>query len=415
NEGGDPLEHEWPMNEIGVPPLGDGGDMWEFCMRWVYQSIDSGFGEDHYQSGHLMKSRGVKLVIDHPDWAKARTLYASDDNGCFKFEAPQNTGYVITMFAEAKLGEDENLAVRAYDTVSQALANKPEEVAQWTIHANPGGSPRRVYYQNEPGPESDLMAFGSFMVHWIDHKTSPRLAGEHTMRMASDGTGCGGSCQSGNTVRIQPGAEQRKFLVGHEVGHWLHRTWTNDQLGLFAYGANSGDPDCAFVGVGEHAMRSKEYAGGALIEGFAQYLAALAWNDHDEQDGWFKYYKEVNNIAYEDMQAGNWRVDVEGDGINPVGGVSNWMANKCTVHDGHSVEMDWMRFWWDYRTDGVKWTRPGHHDLFEHLLYTADNDPWLDVKDAFDRLLDTINDPGLGQTLYAARFSQKAIQNGVAQ
>ena len=63
-------------------------------------------------------------------------------------------------------------------------------------------------------------------------------------------------------------------------------------------------------------MRSKEYAAGAFVEGFAHFLSALAWNDHTQQDGWFKYYKEIQDASYADMAANQWRVDLEGAGLD---------------------------------------------------------------------------------------------------
>lgn len=420
-DGGAGDGHEWEDHGPARSPRSittqvASNESWEFCMRWIYQSVDSGFGEDHYTSGYLMKARGMKVKVDHANWAQPKWFTASDDNGCFSFEADENTGFVVTAFAEASLGENGGITIRSFDEIDQAVANDPDSVKQWTFVANPGGEPRRVYYQNEPGPHSDLMAFGSFCFHWVDHQTQPRLAGPLDLQLVRESGSCAGSCQSMLQVRIQPGTEKRKFLVGHEVGHWLHRWWTNNQLGLFvnSYHANSGDAPCAFVGVGNHAMRSKEYATGAFVEGFAHYLSALAWNDHGQKDGWFKYYKEVDAPAYADLAADEWRVDLEGAGQNPAGGVSAWMENMCSVHDGHSVEMDWLRFYWDYRTDGPKWVRPSHHDLFEHILYTQDVNPWADSFGAYDRLQESIHDPGLGQTLFQERWDQLSIANGIA-
>lgn len=101
--------------------------------------------------------------------------------------------------------------------------------------------------------------------------------------------------------------------------------------------------------------------------------------------------------------------------MNPAGGISNWMSNMCSVHDGHSVEMDWLRFYWDYRTNGPGFLQPSHNSIFEHIATTMDAHNWADSLTAYDRLLDAIQDPVLGQGLYQGRWSQLAITNGVAQ
>lgn len=402
----------------GLRPSPLGLDMWEFCMRWVYESIDSGFGEDYYTSGTLMKARGMKVQVDHDNWAQPQVFFANDINGCFSFTSQENSGFLITVFAEAKLGAGDDIIVRTFDTAGLASANDPDTVEKWMFTANPGGQPRRVYYENEGSDESNLMAFGSFAFHWVDSHTSPGLQGKLYLKLVTSNFNCPGtgSCQIDDTVRMKPGDSNRKFLVAHEVGHWIHRWWTNDKLGLLqgSYSANSTDLDCAYLAGLAHAMRSKEYSSGAFVDGFAHFLAALAWNNHNQQNGTFKYYKEIQDPAYADMAANQYRVDLEGIGGNPIGGISNWMANMCTVHDGHSVEMDWLRFYWDYRTNaGV--SKPTHGDILEHVVYTQDNMPWVDVYGAYDQLQLAIEDPQLGQTQLENRWFQLANSNGVAQ
>ncbi len=400
-----------------LEPVLLGTNRWEFCMRWVYESIDSGFGEDHYTSGTLMKARGMRVRVDHANWGAPMEFFASQDNGCFSFVAAENTGFVVTVFAEAQLGQGSDITVKAFPTKadSQLYLNDPP---QWVFVANPGGVGRRVYYQNEASNVSNLMALGSFVLHWVDVHTQPGLPGPELMLLVNDNPNCsgGGSCQSGNNyVQIEPGKSTRKFLIGHEVGHWLNRQWTGNDLGIFndTWTANSSDADCAFLGVGSHAMRSKERSAGGFIEGFAHFLSALAWNRHDQTGGIFKYYKEVGDATYADMAAGNWRVDLEGSGGAPLGGVSNWMANMCFVTDGHSVEMDWLRFLWDYRTNaGVK---PTHYEILRHVQFTRQSHPWLNSTTAYDRLLDAILDNTLGQAGLAMRFTDLATFNGVAQ
>ncbi len=401
---------------ILAEPIPVGFDRWEFCLRWVYQSIDSGFGEDHYTFGTLMKGRGMRVQVDHANWPAPMLFTCSQDNGCLAFSASENTGFVVTVFAEARLGEDSDIILKAYPTESEAN-QFPNDPPQWVFVANPGGQARRVYYQNEASELSNLMAFGSFVFYRVDSYTQPGLAGPATLKMVTDNNDCngGGSCQPNNFVQMEPGKTNRKFLVGHEVSHWIHRRWTGDDMGYFndSWSANSADADCAFLGVGSHAMRSKERAAGGFIEGFAHYLTALAWNRHDQTGGIFKYYKEVADPPYDDLEADNWIVDLDGIGGNPSGGVSNWMANMCFVSDGHSVEMDWLRFFWDYRTNAG--TKPSHWQVFRHIQFTRDSYPWLNSLTTYDRLLDAIGDAALGQGGLEARWISLAAANGVAQ
>ncbi len=403
------------MGADGPMPLGD--DRWQFCLRWVYDSIDSGFGEDYYTSGRLMIARGVRVEIKHPNWLASKSFFANKNTGCIEFSATENTGFLVTMWAESRLGENNNIFVRAFPT-KLAAAQNPTAPPFWQFTADPGGVARTVYYQSELSEESNLVAFASYMVHRIDSQCAPGLPGPENMRVVSDNPDCdlGGSCQTGNYVQIAPGSTNRKFLVGHEVGHWLHYQWTGGSPGFYAHSwdHDSADSDCAFVGVGSHAMRSKEYSVGAFGEGFAHFLSTLAWNSSASTSAWFKYYKEVGDPAYADFAADNWRLDVEGIGISPSGGVSNWMEDMCSVSDGYSVEMDWLRFYWDYLTNaGVP--KPNIRDILEHVQFTRDEHTWFNTFAAYDKMLDAIGDVALGQTNLEDRFTALAEANGVAQ
>lgn len=403
------------MAADGPMPLGN--DRWQFCLRWVYDSIDSGFGEDYYTSGRLMKARGVRVEVKHPNWVGALSFHANKNTGCIEFNATENSGFIVTMWAEARLGDNDNVFVRAFPT-KLAAAQNPLAPPFWQFTANPGGVPRTVYYQNEISEESNLIAIASFIFDWIDSQCSPGLPGPENLYAVSDNPDCavGGSCQKNNYVEIAPGSTNRKFLIGHEVGHWIHYQWTSGVPGFYdhSWDGNSNDADCEFTGVGDHAMRSKEYSVGAFGEGFAHFLSAFAWNSSASTTAWFKYYKEVGDLAYADFAADNWRLDVEGIGLAPAGGVSNWMGNMCPVNDGYSVEMDWLRFYWDYLTNAGG-PKPNIRKILAHVQFTRDAHPWFNTWAAYDKMLEAIGDVALGQTTLEARFIALATSNGVAQ
>jgi|GEM_PF-2274011 len=391
----------------GTTPANNG--QWEFCMRWVYESVDSGFGEDHYQQGMYMKARGMRVVVDHPNWAFPVIFHGSQDNGCFTFPSNENTGFEVTIYAEAVLGSKNDVILRTFDSKGQANA---DDLLTWHQVVNPGGVPRRIYLQNEVSDESSLMAFGSFVFHWVDSHTEPGLE-DATLRLMTDNPACEGSCQPENEVQMRPGASNRKFLVGHEVGHWIHRRWSGSLL-LYenTYEGDAGGAFCEFDGVGNHAMRSREYALGAFTEGLAHFISALAWNDHGDTEGWFKYYKEVDGLAYEDLQADNWRVDLEGNGNDPSGGVSAWMETMCDAEAGYSVEMDWLRFYWDYRTVSAVLTPvPTHYEILRHAGYARIVYGWGN-SNVYPNLLNAIDDVALGQ-VHEQRFETFADINGV--
>jgi hypothetical protein len=87
----------------------------------------------------------------------------------------------------------------------------------------------------------------------------------------------------------------------------------------------------------------------------------------------------------------------------------------CPVNDGYSVEMDWMRFYWDYLTNAGA-PKPTIRDILEHIQFTRDEHAWFQsVFIAYDKHLEAIQDPLLGQTALEARFTSLAASNGIAQ
>src|SRR5690606_28107081 len=109
----------------------------------------------------------------------------------------------------------------------------------------------------------------------------------------------------------------------------------------------------------------------AFGEGFAHFLSTLAFNDHTETDGYFRYYKDLSAYsAYDDLEADDWIVDAE----NPGAASGGWYGAKCSAAAGTSVEIDWLRHYWDFRTNSG--AAPTHFQIFSHLVYSDANYEW---------------------------------------
>jgi hypothetical protein len=428
-------EDTGPIFSAGNPTAG--GNTWEFCLRWTYQSNDSGYqlpggiSEDYYASGHLMKARGMKVKIEHASWQQPEEGFANLDNGCFTFNASENTGFKITLFAEARIGTNQNLTLKGF---KDGAAKGNNQVTQWKVLANPGGTPRRVYFQTETSDVANLMAFGSFTAFWVDSHTSPGLPGPSTLPFVTevvDDPNCTEACKSWDgTLWFKPGAvTQEKFGVAHEVGHWLHSQWTtagpSPAANPYTESGNPAlEPLCAYTtpndGPGGHALRSREHAHGAYNEGVAHFLASLAWNSPDQTEGLFKYYKDgITNSSYDDMEMTSYRVSLEGGGVSPMGGPSDWFHTHCQELAGYSTEMDWLRFLWDYRTNDpaeLDQSVPTNHDIFALMQFTKANHGWASLGGVHAAYVDAFNDPNLGQPAwFESRWMSLAVQNGVAQ
>lgn len=227
--------------------------------------------------------------------------------------------------------------------------------------------------------------------------------------------GCNNACSvDGDNyhIAICEGSTRRKFLIGHEYGHvnllGAAGSYNND----CSYGA--GDP-------ADHGMRGAEYSSCAAMEGWAHFVAADVWNrgEHAGGDpvGWFRWWSGGNALI--NVEAG------QGDCAERSGDTAlnyrrryadvcfsdpdGWQYESACAGgdcDGLGVELDWMRAWWDYHTDGdLPGSRPSHAGLHGHI---KDALGW-NRDTVYKELLDAVS--GAQRT----RFRDASIWNGTSE
>jgi hypothetical protein len=227
-------------------------------------------------------------------------------------------------------------------------------------------------------------------------------------------------------VYIRPESARKKFIIGHEMGHWLQQNWTGLPIGV-NYNYTATDIDCQFQAINTnslHGLRSAEEGRDALLEGWGHFVSTYIFDDDQVPDARFKYYKQIVNIQgnYTDLMADNYNVSLLGDevcvGDPPVchvlGGDLAWVENKCpsdwdpdpnltNVMDVSS-EIDWMRFFWQLSAAEVvtgedEMTLEGMLNIIDAT--NATQPTYWDLRDAWPT-----GDP-------LARFDELAPINGV--
>ena len=384
-----------------------------WCFNWKAVNVDSNVGEDYGLSSTWV-AKGARIGIQHSVAGNQPIMYTNVGTGCLDFQSTASSNFTVTMYAETKVGFAGNI-VRAFASEANYLSwlNGPGSpaatLAQWVwlgVTPTCNGTTCSLTMTNTTGtdPVSNMIAVATHVLHKIDGETSPPISSSVELVVINEtcgGTGGSGSCfwrggSDPHIAWIQPtdDGDQRKFLIGHEVGHLLHDVRANfPAWGGSPWSITTGSHQarCDSAGIpGAHAMRSEEFSSGAFIEGFAHYMSAMAFNSHLSTDGAFKYYKDDTStgggVTYNfDL------IDLEGSGATPAGGVSNWLhaAGGCgcsaTNCAGRGVEMDWLRFLWDFRTDSG--TKPTHAEIFSltgdaealhGLLSATDIQDWLE-------------------------------------
>ena len=240
-------------------------------------------------------------------------------------------------------------------------------------------------------------------------------------------------------------------MVAHEVGHWIQGRLNLEQGGdiLWSYNYNYSpqDADCDFFAIGgetpwtpanslnSHGIRSAEHSSGAMPEGFAQFIAAAAYNEITaDEEGLYRYYKaieiqanpETSDPYYDFVTNDKYRVAMQGGGIGAPGGQTAWVENMCeddfdypqqteTMGQEVTTELDWMRFFWALiaADEGEYGTAMTFWDVAHLLAYTNATEPWGFTGSLYCNLLDALNDAGSGLNSFEDRFIDLTAVHGV--
>jgi hypothetical protein len=279
-------------------------------------------------------------------------------------------------------------------------------------------------------PEYDwwaMMAVATHFVNKLDALPGSPLSGEELdFVILYNAPGYGFYRSDLRKLALGPGASRHRFLVGHEMGHWIQSRTQVDEGGpsglrpLYTYPAvchespAGPDPACQFAVVYDqpsldsdwadylkgrielHGIRSSEYSSAAMVEGFAHFASSAAFNDIEEESGEFVYYKDIDVqavTAYESfVENDGYRVDLPGSATG-LGGTVGWVDAQCEndwstlfgddaeqFPTAVSSEIDWLRFFWAFLTSqdpGIA-PKPGFWQvpqLISHALIYDEN-PW---------------------------------------
>ena len=378
---------------------------YKFCLRVNVDLLDDDIGEDYglgapFNGGRYWRMRGARYQIYDIADAKIRDDYL-DGNGCTDtFFTPYNAGFNVYFWSYGNLTDGNALYVRSgssgdvglyevadfdplnqdgtYDIYHTANVTLPR---MYAVYAYAIDARFRGYFENETltvwnGSNGPCSCTPSCSCSTGDHSFHNEIGG------------------------VQTDANRRKFLMIHEYGH------SNLQSAIGNY-----FNDCSWGG-GSHSMLSLEWQSCAAMEGWAHFVAGAAWNDRagDNPDGAFRYWDTVNSIVSLDA----------GDSIYPERNCYTGSGAQC--EDGKGYEVDWMRHFWDYWSDG-QYTygyKPTSSDLQYDIdppsVYVGGPGPWgsCNTYSVMEESIEYHRTCSLGEPdTQCGRWLQVAIHNGV--
>lgn len=418
------------------------------CFYWDAAFDDSNVGEDYLTNGPVPAS-GARIVLlrPPPETPLTRSL---DTDGCITFDTQYSYGHKALVYADAVIGGVRLLP--ALNDSDQPLGAWAPQSLVWETHLQgleAGGSAVGMVSAEVGLDQGELnvrmlpifAAATATLRRFEDLGVMPpSLDPDETIYLAYRPVLGNARCHchgtSPSVVDIGVDSFREKFVIAHELGHWLDGTWNGNGPGLYSYAYDAVDEPCMFdilqtydkdmhaIGSdgGSHGMRQAHWSGGALVEGIAHFISAITWNDFGDEEGVFRYYKDINVMkfpSYQPFVDGGSLVALQGGAAGTVGGVSRWVATQClddwdgwdTTHEVTS-EMDWMRFWWRFLSDQAQ-AQPGLDQILEFTSFVQATDPWTQTQ-VWPQLSGAVDAAGSPLSGFGQRFTDLADEEGVS-
>jgi hypothetical protein len=378
-----PIEPD-PVGLLAAPE----DDSFILCPEWYVNLLDNTFGEDYGTVDDGWRARGATVAV-YLD-GTVTFLGNLDSFGCLTLAAPSGPADIlIYFFGTALLQTDGNntLTLQHYD--AQA-STSPKAALIGVLNAQPN-----VVYRPEV-PAWDGFGVLSYLIQERYNAGADGILRVYSDDCPTVGTqNCSSSVNGVHALFLRPVGQngwRRKFLAGHEWGHKL--------LSMTTSGTTN---DCRFQEPGvstSHGLKTSEYSSCAAMEGWAHYIAAEAWNNPLEGSNPGATFVYWSGTVYD--------VEIGPDLAWCLNG--SWLSgfNLPSLCNYYGVELDWMRHWWDFRTNDTASSprfQPSHNYLKTIIDLTVFAGGEYDLSGAIQAAL---SDPEMRQ-----RWSSYGCFNGI--
>lgn len=351
-----------------------------FCAEYdvVYSDADS-YGDDYVTTDGTYPARGARIkVTRNRDGAVIHDGFAQDSGasaGCLSSALALSSTETYDVKVKSYASVNGNtLYVYSDDTVFGIYgygpgSYSPTASTTYTVTTPTGATQWNI-----------ANAVGHAM--W---RRAAGLSGEVFRFMNEDNSPSCGGCYDRNNdwVYLSSTRADDKYVIVHEFGHMLAARAnyaagcaTASCAATHSYSAtvdNCYTNDTSSPST-THEANSKEYQSSAVWEGIAHYYSAAAFNQTDQADCTWVYYKDTDwNLDGDvlDTQENNpFAVSCE---LYPTNAAfPDYLGNQCSgTLTNRATEYDWLRFFWDLDYDqGVTTTS------IYRIWDDADSDDW---------------------------------------
>ncbi len=380
--------------DLGTP-VAAGGAV-NFCFRLETQFDDAGLGEDYWTSNTptFREARGLYVQVQRytaSGWTSIFTGFTGDGigtgdpgKGCTgNLSSSGPALYQYKVWARSQVQGNTIEAWDDFGTSGWILRNYAIAGIDYVV----GGTT-----QVDVSTEVDTRLNTLMMVSYALYRHAGGLSGQIFRVRVDDETRYDSAAK---TIYISDGASDEKFKGNHEVGHAIGDLTTGGMIVGSNYSvADSICPATADTptSTSNHSLLSREHSEAAANEGFAHFYSADVFNDHDDTDCWFGYYKNEYGLPKPvavNCESGN---SVSGNPFSV-----QFLENECASGNswpawfdefgGHGVELDWLRAFWDVHTNGVN---PPHLNTMLNWIDSADEPGNGTAYDELDEAADDV-------------------------
>lgn len=326
------------------------------CLNVNTEYTDAGFGEDIY--AYKWGGRRARYALIQINGSFPRSVYL-DSKGCTSWIFQTGVSTQVKLYSRGRRADGkftvERQSDKAYSVITLNVKfTEPVQSKTYTIGV--GGDTvtwwsaystiAQGYYRANGGENNLDLTVRVFSAEGNKATTNLGLANDR--------------------IYLKNWGARKKFVVGHELGHIIGARTTDDGFG--ATGSLTRG-DCSYsadnAGVinapcwpsspdnsSDHGLKSLEYAGCAISEGWAHFYASMLWNDKTS-DGTFVYWPG-GGVTTHSLESGDFD-----------NRVSQCVSKSATRRYG--VEEDWMRLFWDVWTQKVNGSNPTHLQMLDWI------------------------------------------------